>query len=200
MRGPQTNRTRRIAWLCLKIGGVLAVPVALVLLFTWPTMLVSRSRQLTGVAFDLDPLFSYTARLGYSDGYSYEAFRIPAEQLDLLRARRESLAEYPMWSSLGLDEYSLVRWRPCSEVTDVDREAICVALMVPDDVSRHGTPVLPEVGRPEDVKKLALGIFAKKDSYFSYWQYDRGSIPFSHCYLYILGLEDGVLLKIIEIT
>jgi hypothetical protein len=99
----KANNFRR--WLL--IGAAVTVAfIGVPLVMTWPSIFVSKGRELTGANIDLREIIRFDRERG---GFAAAVYRVADGSADALNADQQSLRRYPMWSAAVFDGYKRVR-------------------------------------------------------------------------------------------
>jgi len=177
----------------LRIGMALTVVAAccgVYVVMTWPMVIASEERELTGLEFHLD-LIAQVNDGSYREGYRAWVYRIPPTAATAINADRNSLTTYPMWSALCFDGYKLVRWKPIQAIRASEDRILLERVF-----DCHSTDVAPEQVRTvEDARHLATSIANGKSALIASW-YSSSEGIVTNYFVYVIDLEHRLLIKL----
>jgi hypothetical protein len=167
---------------------VVSVVIVAIVVMTWPSLFVSRSRELTGRNFDLRAISSYV--YPGREGPCASIYRLPNAAADALDADRQSLRQYPMWTALAFDGYQRVRWQTLSELKAGPDQILATLFEtgggIPDDVIDN---------RLTEARNLAVRLTLQEDVLIAGWYVERNG-HMTNYFVYVLDLKSRRMVKL----
>jgi hypothetical protein len=188
-----TERAKTLRrWLLVAIG-VAIVLFGVLAIMTWPSMFVSKGRELTGASIDLQEYarFDRASR----EGLAASVYRITGRSVDALNADQQSLRRFPMWSALAFDGHKRVRWQALNELkSGPDR-------LLVDAVFRADAALMdaPGVSSLDDARNLAASLSGQEGVLISGWYTERGGVVTNY-FAYVLDLKRRLLVELSLLT
>jgi len=184
--------TRRFLIVVLAIVGLFAFFVVI----SWP-MILGETRELTGLDFELMELSRFDDTGARGEGTMGWLYRIPESVAEQLDATAYPLTEYPMWSAHRFSGYRQIRWTRASQFNSHD------AQLVSKSVFGRAFAIASE---PEKVQTLdgatnyAKWLMTQENTYISCWYYWDGEHSVSNYFVYVLNLDERILVKLTLLT
>jgi len=184
--------TRRLLIVASLVG---FIAVAFGLSVTWPQPFLSKERALTGLWFRAE-LLCHVDDGSWGEGEAAWIWQVPERAAQRLAADTERLREYPMWSALAFDGYRLVRWKPASDLYSGEERRLM------DQVFRDpDTRIQPEgVTSIQDAQRLASALVQSESAWVSAWYTTRPRGTVSNYFVYVLDLDQCLLVKLSLLT